>query len=407
MKTLIVASNMSAKMGGEAILPLHYFRELTALGVEAHALLHVRVADELRAHPVWNPDRFHFIDDAPIEKAIFRAGRGLPSTLLDTVVYPISTMARLAARAGDLAAALGVDVIHQPTPVSPTFPSFMRRAPAPLVIGPMNGGMTFPPALAGAYAGGQDGVTGLARILATGLNAAFPGKKRAARLLVANERTRLALPGRLRDAPVELLSENGVDTDLWRPAPTPPPATPTFVFVGRLVKVKAVDILIDAMAQLEIDAKLVIVGDGELRADLETQAAAKTKPGQVSFVGFLPQAEIATLLHGASALLMSSLRDCGGAVVLEAFASSRPAIAVDWGGPQDYVTPDTGVLLPPTSRQALVDGFAETMTAFAKDPARVARMGAAARDRVETHFTWAAKARRMLEIYESAIAEAR
>lgn len=156
--------------------------------------------------------------------------------------------------------------------------------------------------------------------------------------------------------------ENGVDMALWDRPAQPKPAPPQFIFVGRLVWWKAVDLLLEAMERVP-EAGLRIIGDGPEREKLEAQAA-------------------------------------NGAVILEAFACRTPAIATDWGGPQGYVTPETGCLVAPSGRAAFIDGLAKAMRDPGADPELAARMGAAGRARVEMNFAWAAKARRMLTIYE-------
>lgn len=402
MRVLIVAGNISARMGGEAVIPLHYIRELSALGCEVHALTHERVRAELEAHPLWDPRSFHFISDASAEKAVHAAGKHAPGALRETLFLSgvsLVTQQRLSGRARALAAEIGVDVIHQPIPVSPALPSFLTKMPAPVIIGPMNGGMDYPPAFKADYSQGSGGVVAIARALAGAGNLIAPGKRRAAALLVANARTREALPRGIDRARVIEIVENGVDMALWDRPETPKRGAAQFVFVGRLVWWKAVDLLLDAMERVP-DASLRIIGDGPERAKLEAQAAAGSAVSRVSFDGFRPQAEIAELLTSATALVLPSMRDCGGAVILEAFACRTTAIATDWGGPQDYVTPESGFLIAPSGREAFVEGLAGAMRTLGADPPLAARMGEAGRARVEAHFTWAAKARRMLAIYE-------
>ncbi len=404
MRVLIVAGNISARMGGEAVIPLHYIRELTALGCEVHALTHARVRAEIQAHPMWRADRFHFIEDAAAEKAIYAAGKKAPGALRETLFMSgvgLVTQRRLAGRARALAAAIGADVIHQPTPVSPAFPSFLSDMPAPVVIGPMNGGMDYPPAFKADYSQGSQGVVAAARLFAGAGNALAPGKRQAAVLLVANARTRDALPGGVDRSRVIEIVENGVDMALWDGPPLPRPDSPEFVFVGRLVWWKAVDLLIEAIA-LVPDARLRIIGDGPEREKLAAQAAAGSAGARIRFDGFRPQAEIADALSSATALVLPSMRECGGAVILEAFACRTPAIATAWGGPQDYVTPETGYLIAPSGRETFIEDFASAMRALAADPVRASEMGAAGRSRVEANFTWPAKARRILTIYAKA-----
>jgi glycosyltransferase involved in cell wall biosynthesis len=234
-------------------------------------------------------------------------------------------------------------------------------------------------------------------------NALFTGKRHAAKILVANERTRQSLPTVIKDEQIAFLVENGVDLDLWNPQPTGKADPPSFVFVGRLVWWKAVELLIEAFESARADATLTIVGDGPERARLEKLAAASDAGGRITFAGFRPQTEIRDILARSTALVLPSMRECGGAVVLEAFACRTPAIATNWGGPEDYITPETGVLVDPVGRAEFIHALAGAMNDLANDPHKAARMGDAARSRVEENYTWAAKARQMIEIYQSAI----
>ena len=66
MRVLLVAPNISMRMGGEAVIPYHCMRELRALGLDVTALTHARVRDELRASSLWRDGDFHFVEDAPL-----------------------------------------------------------------------------------------------------------------------------------------------------------------------------------------------------------------------------------------------------------------------------------------------------------------------------------------------------
>jgi glycosyltransferase involved in cell wall biosynthesis len=405
MRVLIVAPNISMRMGGEAALAYHYARELNRAGVKAACLTHARVRDELERDPISRDVGFHFVEDAPLERGLHQIGRRAPAALNDTIfdtAIGLSTLARLSRKARDLAKSFGADVIHQPAPVSPQFPSFLHDMPAPVVIGPLNGGMSYPPAFERAYSRGSRAAVGAARAVSGAANRLFAGKRSAAMVLVANERTRRALPRGVRAERVEILVENGVDLDLWSRAPQPP-VEPVFVYVGRLVWWKGVELLIRAQNAVGANARLIVIGDGPERARLEREARA-ANAGRIEFRGFLPQSEIATILARSTALVLPSLRECGGAVILEAFASGIPAIATDWGGPQDYVTAETGILVPPVGEEGFIQGLASAMDALIKNPERARAMGAAARRRAERHYSWAAKAQAMIGLYERAIA---
>jgi glycosyltransferase involved in cell wall biosynthesis len=89
--------------------------------------------------------------------------------------------------------------------------------------------------------------------------------------------------------------------------------------------------------------------------------------------------------------------------VLEAMAMGRPVIATAWGGPVDYLDANCGFLIEPTSRPALIAGFATAMQQLIDSPDLRAAMGEAGRARLERDFEWNRKIDRILDIYESCI----
>ena len=91
------------------------------------------------------------------------------------------------------------------------------------------------------------------------------------------------------------------------------------------------------------DLELHIIGDGGIRSQLEALAGELGLGDRVVFHGFVPQDQCASLLAGIDALLLPSLYECGGAVVLEAMAMGLPVIATKWGGPADYLDEKTGI----------------------------------------------------------------
>jgi glycosyltransferase involved in cell wall biosynthesis len=288
----------------------------------------------------------------------------------------------------------------------------------PVVIGPMNGGMEWPPAF--RPVGGRSGRVLLrtARATAGFLNRLIPGKRRASLLLVANQRTREALPEGV-DAPVVEMVENGVDLRVWkfdtssvRVQVGPPGQATTFAFMGRLVDWKAVDLLIRAFAKgsLRQEMRLLIIGDGPERQSLVTLARRLGMPvslenetdaatAGIEFAGWLSQTECARRLEQADCLVLPSLRECGGAVVLEAMAMGKPVIATAWGGPLDYLDDGCGVLIAPVGADAFIEGLADAMVRLAQAPDERDRMGRNGREKVRRVYDWDVKVDRMIGYY--------
>jgi glycosyltransferase involved in cell wall biosynthesis len=415
LRVLVVAEHASRRYGGEAALPMHYYEYLRRRGVAAWLLTHERVKLEFEGNA--HADQVLYVEERWSHRVLWWLSQRLPSrieTLTTGYLSRLSTQINQRRQIRQLVKSLAIDVVHQPMPVSPKEPSLLYGLGAPVVIGPLNGGMDFPPAFKSTDSVfGRSLLRGL-RWLSHGLNVLAPGKLKAALILVANERTRLALPA--GHAPrVEYMVENGVDLQLWQPrepAQEAVAAGPTrYVFMGRLVDVKRVDLLLDAFAQAsrEQPMSLLVIGDGPLLPELKQQAAAlgilapdgESATG-VHFAGWMTQLDAARRLKMQDCLVLPSIRECGGAVVLEAMAASLPVIAVDWGGPADYLDPSCGILIAPQNAQFLTQEMAKALVTLARDPVLRHQLGAQGRAKVEREFDWEKKIDAILSAYARA-----
>ena len=435
MRVLIVAEYASAQFGGEAILPLHYFRKLRSRGIEAILVVQDRTKEHLQTIFPHEQEHIHFIPDNSLHIWLHKLGQHLSPRMSSVTTGMLSylytqTIQRRVVR--QLVDFHQIDIVHQPVPVSPKQPSLMFNVGAPIVIGPMNGGMNFPPAFRGERSRVEKAVLTVARWGSRWVNVLLPGKRKASVLLVSNSRTRAALPKSLpqaRSPRILELTENGVDLDLWQiptahsstaPSSTAPntaqpasqfrsdesqPESTRFVFIGRLVDWKAVDLLIQAFQPIaaQTNATLEIIGEGVMRPVLETMVANLGLSDRITFRGWLSQPDCAASLQRASALVLPSLYECGGAVVLEAMAMGRPVIATNWGGPADYVDETCGILVEPTSRPDFIAGLTAAMLRLANSPELRETMGKAGFNKVRQQFSWDSKVDRILEIYKLAI----
>jgi glycosyltransferase involved in cell wall biosynthesis len=402
---VIVAEHASARFGGEAILPIHYFRTLRARGVEAWLVAHGRTRSELEAMFPRDRDRLFFVPDTWLNRLLWRIGNLLPHNLdlvTVTALGHIYTGLRERRVVRWLVRDKRANIVHQPIPVSAKEPSVMTRLGAPLVIGPLNGNMGWPKTF--HHHDGwltRLGVS-IARVGAGFFNFLFPGKQQAAAVLVANERTRRGLPRRLRGQ-VAVMTENGVDLQLWQPDSSARrnDGVTRFVYLGRLEEFKGLKYLIRAFARASRHApmRLEIIGDGSARSELERMRAELELGNRVTLVGWLVQELAAARLAISDVLVMPSLRDCGGAVILEGMATGLPVIATAWGGPLDYVDDSCGLLVPPRDEESFTAGFADAMVKLAKDPALRRKMGDAGRQRVLAEFDWERKVDQILAVY--------
>jgi glycosyltransferase involved in cell wall biosynthesis len=409
LRVCVVAENASFQFGGEASLPLHYYSRLRARGVEAWLIVHGRTRKELETLFPDDEGRIQFIPDKWFHKLIWSLTKYLPRRVADATLGTLMVLINQYIQrqmVRNLITTQQVNVVHQPIPVSPRAPSFICKLGVPVVIGPMNGGMEYPPAFRNVESWSTRASIALGRRSADVINRLIPGKKLARTVLVANRRTRLALPSCITGEVIEL-AENGVDVTLWSVQQrTASPATPPrFLFVGRLVDWKRVDIVLNALAQIP-GACLDVIGDGPMRAEWTELTASLHLADRVSFLGWMSQQRCAEQLQSATALVLPSVYECGGAVVLEAMATGTPVIATAWGGPEDYIDECCGILIPPTSVEAMVHGFQAAMQRLIDEPQLRCKLGEAARKKIEAGFDWEDKIDRMLTIYQSSLSRA-
>lgn len=414
-RVLIVAPNASSRFGGEAFLPLKYFEILKRRGHMPRLLTHERNRDDLIGY-LGTLEGVEFFPETRVHYFLWLVSRIMPGSIAELLLGPVMQMVDglyVAPRIRRLAAANAVDVIHQPTPVSPLAPSGLHRFDLPLIIGPMNGGMDYPTGYDEHQSAGGRFAMRVGRAVARIVNRLVRGKRRAAVLLVANERTRHALP--FQDhSDVRMMVENGVDFQIWgsselqkidRCDRVAHADVLQLAYVGRLVSWKCVDITLRAVALARargVDVSLDIIGDGAQMDDLVAAAEELGLARVVRFRGQQSQtacAEILDALVPNGCLILNSIRECGGAVVLEAMALGLPVIASDWGGPADYIDADCGVLVPPIPRADFAERLAEEIVLLARNPDRRKQLGISGREKVRRLFDWERKVDSVIEIY--------
>jgi glycogen(starch) synthase len=249
-----------------------------------------------------------------------------------------------------------------------------------------------------------------ARDLRTALVVALGGpierwaQRRAAATIVLTERmaARVApVAGRER---VRVM-RRGVDRDAFTdPGPDPFPklrGRPRVVFLGRLTRSKGVDTLVAAAARLRTPGvQVVLVGDGPARAQVEAASRRLGVDGRVHITGFVPHHRTPAVLASADLLVLPSVYEELGTVLVEALQVGLPAVATDVGGIPEVVEHGrTGLLVKPGDPAAL----AAAIDAVVGDPEVARRMGAAARERAP-EYDWERVADEVRALYDQVLA---
>lgn len=201
----------------------------------------------------------------------------------------------------------------------------------------------------------------------------------------------------------------GVDVERFRPSPEDPEERrrrPTLLFTARLQPLKAPDLALEVLANLDpaIGARLVLAGGvsqdfAPYLQQLRDRARELGVEDRVEFAGSMGREQLAAAMRGAGVLLLTSWSETFGLVALEAQASGTPVVA--WrcaGGVKEAVGPG-GVVLG--SRDP--DVWAEAVESLLGDPARFAEAVTASREFATTR-TWEASGEALAALYREQLA---
>jgi glycosyltransferase involved in cell wall biosynthesis len=301
------------------------------------------------------------------------------------------------------------DLFHQITFSNDWMPSFIAPAlPVPFIWGPIGGGQRVPGKLMGTMAR-RDRRQERSRTFLQSLWRATPARRRCARkasaILVCNEETKGVL-SRWKDKIVDF-PVNGISReDLAAEIPSRGGHDGFRVlYVGRFDPIKGLPLAFEALRILsEIcpAATLELVGEGPERPRLERLASSLGISGRICWTPWSPRSEIFTRMRESDVFLFPSLRDGGGAVVIEAMASGLPVVCLDVGGPGFHIQDGWGVKVAPGRPDEVAAGLAGALGRFWCDPGLKVRMGAAARDRAASFYEWGELGKRVRRIYAEA-----
>lgn len=385
---------------------------------DVHLVTQVRNEENLRKAGV-AADWFTALDNRSVEQPLYRAAAFLrgtkdPGGVGQTINTALSTFAyywfevMLWRRFGGRIRAREFDVVHRLTPLSPTIPSVIApgcaKAGVPFVVGPLNGGLPWPRMFSRERHQEKEWLT----YVRDGYKL-MPGyrstRRRAAAIIAGSRDTLRQVASAYREKCV-YIPENGLDPKRFdlsgSAASSEPVAAPLRVaFVGRMVPYKLPGLVLDAALPLlqQNLAHVDFYGDGPELPKLKEKVAAEGLSGAVTFHGGVRHDQLREGLAKAHVFAFPSVREFGGAVVLEAMAQGLVPIVVDYGGPGEHVSPSTGYAIPMGPPEAIVEGLRSALQELLHHPEKIRPMGEKARERVRRHYTWDAKAAQVMEVY--------
>jgi glycosyltransferase involved in cell wall biosynthesis len=299
------------------------------------------------------------------------------------------------------------DVFHHVTYANDWMASFIGALlPVPYIRGPGGGADRTPSRFLVEYSF-PDRVWERFRQIAQSLLRRDPffilGQRRSRAILICSPKALEAIPRRWRYKarlfPVNGLTPGDLGTSLPRKD-----SNGVFLVVsaGKSIHWKGFSLAVKAFsffATRRPEARLSILGDGPELPRLESLVAQLKLDNKVFFEKWLPRDEVLCRMRSSDVFLYGSLRDGGGAVVVEAMAAGKPVICLDLAGPAMHVTDACGIKVPANSPEQAVSDMARALDRLYTDKELRHRMGMAGRERAEKLYHWDRLGERLLEIY--------
>jgi colanic acid/amylovoran biosynthesis glycosyltransferase len=199
----------------------------------------------------------------------------------------------------------------------------------------------------------------------------------------------------------------GLEASFHEVAPAPLPEAPRVVCVGRLCEQKGQRLLVEAAARLAakgIALEIVLAGDGELRAELETFIKKNHLERHVRITGWLSSAQVREEILAARALVLPSLAEGLPVVLMEAMALRRPVLTTYVAGIPELVKPgENGWLVPSGDVEELAAALQDVLL---RPAAELRAMGEAARRRALERHSIDTEAAKLAALFTTVAREA-
>jgi glycosyltransferase involved in cell wall biosynthesis len=305
------------------------------------------------------------------------------------------------------------DLVHRITPLSPTSQSILAkrlaRLKVPFVIGPLNGGVPWPKHFIDRQYAEREWLSHI-----RWLYKLMPGyrstRRYASAIIVGSKHTYQEMPNWAKEK-CAYIPENGVSVDCLKlPRNRGAACLPLrAAFVGRLVPYKGADMLLKASADFlrKGQLELHVIGDGPQRLLLEAMAETLDIQCNVRFHGWISHRDVQKWLTSCDFMVLPSIREFGGGVVVESMALGVTPIVADYAGPSELIDEKTGIRVSFQDEGSLLEGMRLAIGNVIRAPETLDRLGTAARQKVRDKLTWEAKANQIAAIYEAVLSRAR
>lgn len=234
------------------------------------------------------------------------------------------------------------------------------------------------------------------------------GQKRAKKILVCNKEAFVQIPKKYVNK-VEMMPVNGIsqkDLDFLDSCNANKSNNFLVLSAGRLFPIKGFKMVIKSFALFNKEypnSNLLIVGDGPELKELKQLVEDCSIKNKVIFEQWMDREKLLFKMASCDAFVFLSLRDGGGAVVVEAMAASKPVICLDLAGPGFHISKDWGIKIKPDYPNQVISDVSKSLELLYKNKDTAKSIGVAARRRIEDFYLWDKLGDKMYGIYQKAL----
>ncbi|MBN2475164.1 MAG: glycosyltransferase [Pirellulales bacterium] len=407
-RVLLVAYGCAADRGSEAgvgwnrVVQAARFCQVHVICEESEFGEGVR--RHLREHDPAARPQFHFVAQRRWESQLWR----LPA--LGYVAYNL-WQRRALRLARQLHQQHAFDLVHQVNFSTYREPGYLWKLEVPFVWGPFGGAQNYPARFL-SRAGFRGALGEALRSVCNRLQLRF-GRRigRAARradvLLAANSTTQRDC-ARVWGVEPRLFPDTGIAEVAGAPPAKPASGRSSgplkILWVGRLVPIKALWLLIEALAQLppEVAYELRVVGSGPQQQRWQRLARRKGIEPRTTWIAEVSHRETLQQYRWADLFVFTSLRDTTGTVMLEALGAGLPVVCLDHHGAHDAVTDRCGIKIPVTRPQEAIARLADAVALLARDVRKREQLGRGAIQRAR-QYVWSRQGDEMAALYRQVL----
>jgi len=334
-----------------------------------------------------------------------RGGNELGWTTQIAIVYPVYIVFelvcwwryRLRLSRGEF------DLVHRIAPMSPALPSPMARlSPVPFILGPLNGGLQWPPAFRNMQKKEKEWLRPL-RALYKKMPFSRSTFRCSAAVLASFDHTIADLPPEALPKTIDF-PEVGLDERIFSTVEPRALSTGplTVAFIGRFSPLKLPEVVALAFARSSVlrEHRLVYVGDGPERAHIEEIIQEHGLQDRVHVTGWVTQKVVSDWMRRAHIMAFPSIKELGAGVVVEAMACGMVPLVCNYGAPRTLVGTDRGLRVPVKDREQLINAFQIALEELVTDRQRLKDLADRARRFAIQKFSWRQKSKETIAIYD-------